>query len=188
MHGRPDPSEFAPYFQRYLDLVPEDDILTALRDQMGSTAAILGAIDEERSLYRYAPGKWTIKQVIGHVGDTERILAYRALSISRGETNPLPGYDEDSYVRGADFDGWPFADLVDSLTVVRRANIMMFSHLTPEAWNRRGIANDTSTSVRGLAYTILGHERHHLRVLREKYGVQGSGLGAQGSDRMGGGV
>ena len=171
--GRPDPSEYAPYFQRYLNLVPEDDILTALAAQATVTGAALRSVDEERSAYRYGPGKWTIKQVVGHMGDTERILAFRALSISRGETNPLPGFDEDSYVRGADFDSWPFADLVDSLGIVRRANVLMFRHLSDEAWERRGIANDNAMSVRGLAFTILGHERHHLTVLREKYGVAG---------------
>jgi hypothetical protein len=171
MKGRPDQTEFAPYFQRYLDLVPEDDIIPALKEQMTRTAEILGQVDEERADYRYAPDKWTIKQVVGHMGDTERILAFRALSISRGEKNPLPGFDEDSYVRGADFDGWPYGDLVDALGIVRRANVMMFSHLTLQQWQRRGVANETPTSVRGLAYTILGHERHHLRVLRERYGV-----------------
>ena len=171
MNGRPDPAEYAPYFQRYLDLVPEEDILTALESQMEVTSSLLRSVNEERANYRYAPGKWTIKQVVGHVGDTERILAFRALSISRGETNPLPGFDEDSYVRGADFDSWPYGDLVDSLAIVRRANIMMFRHLTNDAWLRRGIANQNPTSPRALAFTILGHERHHLRVLRETYDI-----------------
>lgn len=171
MHRRPEPSEYAPYFQRYLELVPEDDILGALYGQIEETASILRRVDEERAGYRYAPGKWTIKQVVGHMGDTERILAFRALSIARGETNPLPGFDEDSYVRGGDFDSWPYADLVDSLGIVRRANILMFRNLKPEAWERRGTANQNATSVRGLAYTILGHERHHLQVLRDRYGV-----------------
>lgn len=169
MRGRPDSSEYAPYFHRYLELVPEDDILAALERQISVTASLLGTVDEERARFRYESGKWTIKQVVGHMGDTERILAFRALSISRGETNPLPGFDEDSYVRGGDFDSWPYSDLVDSLAVVRRANILMFRNLSPEAWQRRGIANKTPTSVRGLAYTILGHERHHLQVLRDRY-------------------
>ena len=171
MNRRPDPSEYSPYFQRYVDLVPEGDILAAMQAQAGATAGLLRGLDEERSNYRYAPGKWTIKQVVGHMGDSERIFAYRALSISRGETNPLPGFDEDSYVRGADFDSWPFADLVDSLAIIRRANVLMFRHLSEDAWDRRGVASDNPTSVRGLAYAILGHERHHVGVLRSKYGV-----------------
>ena len=169
---RPDPGEYAPYFQRYVDLVPEDDIVTALAAQVDDTAARLRRLDEAGAAYRYAPEKWTIKQVVGHMGDTERILSFRALSISRGETNPLPGFDEDSYVRSAEFDSWPYADLVDSLAVVRRANVLMFRHLSEDRWDRRGIADGRQTSVRGLAFTILGHERHHLRVLREKYGVE----------------
>jgi hypothetical protein len=171
MNRRPDPSEYSPYFQRYVDLVPEDDIVAAMQSQVTTTGNLLRSVDEERSSYRYAPGKWTIKQVVGHVGDTERIFAYRALAISRGETNPLPGFDEDSYVRGADFDSWPFADLVDSLAIIRRANVLMFRNLTEDAWDRRGVASGNPTSVRGLAYAIVGHERHHVGVLRSKYGV-----------------
>jgi hypothetical protein len=171
MNRRPDPSEYSPYFQRYIDLVPESDILAALQTQSTATGNVLRSVDEERSQFRYAPGKWTIKQVVGHMGDTERIFAFRALSISRGEQNPLPGFDEDSYVRGADFDSWPFADLVDSLAIIRRANVLMFRHLSADAWDRRGVASDNPTSVRGLAYAILGHERHHVGVLRSKYGV-----------------
>ena len=171
-HRRPDPAEYAPYFQRYVDLVPEDDIVAALAKQADVTASRLRQLDEAGAAHRYAPGKWTIKQVVGHMGDTERILSFRALSISRGETNPLPGFDEDSYVRGAEFDSRPYADLVDTLTVVRRANVLMLGHLSEDAWDRRGIADGKQTSVRGLAFTILGHERHHLRVLREKYGVE----------------
>jgi hypothetical protein len=172
MRRRPQPDEYAPYFQRYIDLVPEEDILGALRSQLEVTSSRLRQVDEERSSYRYAPGKWTIKQVVGHVGDAERIFAYRALSIARGDTNPLPGFDEDSYVRGADFDSWPFADLVDSVAIVRRANILMLSHLSDEAWNRRGVASDNPSTPLGLAFAMLGHERHHLRVLQEKYGVR----------------
>ena len=171
MPRRPEPDEYAPYFQRYLDNVPEEDILAALKAQSDETSGRLRRIDDERSNFRYAQGKWTIKQVVGHMGDTERILAYRALSIARGETNPLPSFDEDSYVRGADFDSWPFADLVDSLAIIRRANVLMFSHLPDEAWSRRGVSGNSPSTPLGLAYAILGHERHHLRVLREKYGV-----------------
>ena len=171
MHRRPDPSEHAPYFSRYIDLVPETDILTALQAQMDSTATVLHGVDEDRARYRYAEGKWTIKQVVGHVGDAERIFAYRALAIARGDKNPLPGFDEDTYVRQGEFDSWKFADLVDSLRIVRQSNILMFRNLAGEAWDRRGVANDSPATVRALAYTMLGHERHHLNVLRERYGV-----------------
>ena len=171
MQRRPERSEHAPYFSRYIDLVPETDILAALQSQMDTTSSILRSVDEERSTYRYAEGKWTIKQVIGHVGDAERIFAYRALAIARGEKNPLPGFDEDTYVRQGEFDSWTYADLVDALMIVRRSNVLMLRNLTPEAWDRRGVANDSPATVRALAYSMLGHERHHLNVLRERYGV-----------------
>ena len=171
MTRRPDPSEHAPYFSRYIDLVPESDILRALETQIDSTTAMLKSVDEERSKYRYADGKWTIKQVIGHMSDVERIFAYRALAIARGETNPLPGFDEDTYVRQGDFDSWTFADLVDALLIVRRSNVLMLRHLAPDAWDRRGVANDSPATVRALAYSMLGHERHHLNVLRQRYNV-----------------
>ena len=171
MHRRPESTEHAPYFARYIDLVPEADVLTALDWQMKETARILGKLDEERANFRYADGKWTIKQVIGHLGDVERIFAYRALAIARGETNPLPGFDEDTYVRQAEFDSWRFQDLVDALSIVRRSNVLMFRNLSPDAWDRRGHANDSPATVRALAYSILGHERHHLGILRERYGV-----------------
>ena len=173
MTRRPEASEHAPYFLRYVDLVPEVDVLAALEAQATETVALLRSVKDPS--FRYAPGKWTIKQVVGHMGDAERIMAYRALAIARGESKPLPGFDEDSYVRGAEFDSWPFDDLVDALAIVRHANVLMFRNLAPDAWDRRGVANDNSTTVRALAYTILGHERHHLKVLREKYGVSSGG-------------
>ena len=171
MHRRPGPTEHAPYFGRYIDLVPEADVLTALDWQMKETARILGRIDEERSNSRYAEGKWTIKQVVGHMGDVERIFAYRALAIARGDKNPLPGFDEDTYVMQAEFDSWRFQDLVDTLSIVRRSNVLMFRNMSPDAWDRRGVANDSPATVRALAYSILGHERHHLGILRERYNV-----------------
>ena len=176
MQRRPQPTEHAPYFSRYIDLVPESDILAALESQMDATAAVLKSVGEERSGYRYADGKWTIKQVIGHVSDAERIFAYRALAIARGEKNPLPGFDEDTYVRQGEFDAWRYTDLVDALLIVRRSNVLMLRNLTPDAWDRRGVANDSPATVRALAYSMLGHERHHLNVLRERYGIGGTGM------------
>ena len=169
MSRRPESNEYAPYFSLYLELVPETDVLGALETQVVETVSTLRGVKDPS--FRYAPNKWTIKQVVGHMGDAERIMAYRALAIARGESQPLPGFDEDSYVRGAEFDSWPFADLVDALAIVRRANVLMFRNLGADAWDRRGVANDNSTTVRALAYTILGHERHHLNTLRTKYGV-----------------
>jgi hypothetical protein len=135
------------------------------------TAAILGGIDEKRAGFRYAPEKWSIRQLVGHVGDTERVFTYRALTFARGDQAQLPSMEQDDFMRYADFDRWSFADLRDNLAFLRRATILLFANLGDEAWDRRGIASGNPVTVRALAYITVGHERHHLRVLREKYGV-----------------
>jgi uncharacterized damage-inducible protein DinB len=171
MSTRPAATEFAPYYQRYIDLVPEDDIATALAEQGKKTASVLRAITDEKASFRYAPGKWSVKQVIGHFTDAERIFAYRALAIARGEAKSLPGFDENSYAEAGDFDRRSIRDIADEYESARRSTIALFRGLSDEAWKRKGIANDVPVSVRSLAFITLGHERHHLKVLREKYGV-----------------
>ena len=128
-------------------------------------------LDDERAQYRYAPDKWSIKEVIGHITDAERIIGYRALAVARGEMKSLPGFDENAYVENAKFDAWPLGQLAETFALVRRSHIVLFRNFPEEAWTRRGLANDSPVSVRGLVYTILGHERHHLGVLRERYRV-----------------
>jgi hypothetical protein len=167
--GRPQANEHAPYFSRYIDLVPEDDIVHALEAQGRETAALLAGVSEEKSSFRYAPEKWSVKQIIGHVTDAERVFAYRLLCIARGEAKPLPGFDENDYVRNANFDGLSFAELVEGFAATRRASFALLRGLSDEAWARVGTANDKQISVRAIAYTLLGHERHHMRVLRERY-------------------
>lgn len=169
MSRRPAAEEHAPYYGRYIDLVPEEDICAALAAQAEETQRMLSSIGAERAGFRYAPGKWSIKEVIGHVTDSERVFGFRALAIARGETTPLPGFDENEYVRNAGFDRCSLDELADALALVRRANVLFFRSLPPIAWERRGVANDNPVSVRALAYIILGHERHHLNVLRERY-------------------
>jgi uncharacterized damage-inducible protein DinB len=166
---RPDQSEHAPYFSRYIDLVPEEDVVTALAAQGDETQELLASLDEERAAYRYAPDKWSIKGVIGHVADSERIFAYRLLAVARGDETPLPGFDEKEYAKHANFDQRSLRDLAEELGALRRANFLLMRNLSDDDWNRRGIANDNATSARALAYTMLGHERHHLKVLRERY-------------------
>jgi hypothetical protein len=169
---RPTASDYAPLHASYVALVAdEEEILTAMERQSSETQKLLSSLDEARASYRYAPEKWTVKELFGHVADSERILGYRALSVARGEVQPLPGYDENDYVRNASFESWKLGDLAELYALARRANIVFFKNLQPEAWERRGTANGYPVSVRGLAYVIVGHERHHLKVLREKYNV-----------------
>jgi len=168
---RPESTEYAPYYGRYVDLVTENDVVAAMEKQAGETAKILGGIDEKRSAFRYAPDKWSIKEMIGHVADGERVFAYRALSFARDDKNALPGFEQDDWMKTSNFDRWSFADLRDNFIAVRRASVLLFRNLAEEAWERRGTASGNPVSVRALAYIMLGHERHHLRVLRDKYGV-----------------
>ncbi|PYQ27758.1 MAG: DinB family protein [Acidobacteria bacterium] len=169
MSTRPAPTEYAPYFARYVDLVPEDDICITLKEQGSATESILRLLNDKQASYRYAPDKWSVKQLVGHVTDSERIFGYRALSIARGETRKLPGYDEKSYGVTGEFDRRPWNDLIAELATARQATVALFRGLPEEAWDRSGVANDNAISVRGLAYVIVGHERHHLNVLRERY-------------------
>jgi uncharacterized protein YciI len=167
--GRPDPSEYAVYAKAYVDLVEGDDILHAFEVQLADTLALLQPISPEAAGFAYAPGKWTVKQVLGHVIDTERIFGYRALCIARGDTTALPGFEQDDYVAGANFNACPLAVLLQEFRAVRQATLALFRNLPAEAWTRRGTVNNYSATVRGLAFTSAGHERHHVKILREKY-------------------
>jgi len=169
--NRPAPTDYAPPHASYVDLVAEEDILGAMQQQSSETQKLLASLDETRAAYRYAAEKWSIKEVIGHIVDAERIMGYRALCVARGDSQPLPGFDEGAYVANAGFDAWKLGDLAEEYALVRRSNIVFFKNLAPEAWDRRGTANNFPVSVRGVAYVIVGHERHHLNVLREKYAL-----------------
>jgi hypothetical protein len=167
--GRPQPGEYASDYQRYIDLAIEDDVVAALDAQSHETATLLAGISEQQAAHRYEPDKWSVKQLVGHVIDGERIFAYRALRIARGDTTPLPGFDQDPYVANAASDDRPIADLAEEFAVLRKANVMMFRALPEEAWSRAGTASDNAITVRALAFILLGHERHHARILRERY-------------------
>ena len=167
--GRPQAGEYGSFFQRYIDLAPEEDVVAALEAQGQETAALLAGLSEEQASQRYAPDKWSIKQLVGHVSDGERVFAYRALAIARGETRALPGFDQDPYVANSGADERSISDLAGELAAVRRANLMMLRALPDEAWHRVGTASDNPISVRAIAYIILGHERHHANILRERY-------------------
>ena len=168
--GRPEPGEYADYAQADIDLVQGDDILRILDRQMVETQRLLGPVGEQRaSTLTYAPGKWTLKQVVGHLSDDERIFAYRALCLARNDPKPLPGFEEKDYVRYGGFETRRFEELLDELRVVREATIAFVRGLTEQAWLRRGVVNGYPASVRGLAFHIAGHELHHHRVVRERY-------------------
>ena len=168
---RPAPTDAHEAYAPYIALVPEDDVLSAMEKQSSATQRIFSALDEQKASYRYAAGKWSVKQIIGHLSDAERVFGYRALAVARGEQQSLPGFDENPYVEHAAFDAWRLGDLAEYYALTRRANIVFFRNLPEEAWERRGIANGNAITVRALAYAIVGHERHHLGVLRERYAV-----------------
>src|ERR1700753_731336 len=157
--GRPLDGEFASYAKADIDFVDGDDAVAILRAQAEEVAALFGTLDDERAHgLTYAAGKWTIKEVLGHLSDDERIFAYRALCIARGDARPLPGFDEKQYISGSNFEARPLADLLAEYRSVRTASITLFASLTPEAWLRRGTVNEYPASVRGLAFHIAGHE------------------------------
>jgi len=168
--GRPLAGEYAEYARPDIDRVPGDDAVEALRVVAGETLDLLAPIDEGAAAgLTYAPGKWTLKEVVGHLADDERIFTYRALCIARGDSRELPGFDEKLYVAGAGFEQRSVAGLLAEYRAVRQATLELFAGLPAEAWVRRGMVNGYPASVRGLAFHIAGHELHHLRVLREKY-------------------
>ncbi len=167
--ARPESSEYAPYYERYISLVPDEDLVQTLERQGAGTLALLRGLPEERGAHRYAPGKWSVKQLVGHVSDGERIFSYRALAFARGDPQALPGMEQEEWMAGADFDARTLSDLLDEFEAVRAATLHLLRHLSPEAWARRGVASDNEVTVRALAYIIAGHEAHHVRVLRERY-------------------
>ena len=166
---RPQSGEYAPYYDRYISLVPGTDVLAALDDQRRQMLLLLSGRTEADGDLRYAPEKWSLKEVLGHINDTERILSYRALRIARGDKTPIEGFEQDDYVRNAPFGRVLLADLIEDYIAVRRATISLFRNLDEPAWSRRGVANKNEITVRALAYVIAGHELHHRRILEEKY-------------------
>jgi len=166
---RPEPSEYHHYFSRYIDLVPEEDILGAIESQSSATQRLMATLDETKAAFRYAAEKWSIREVLGHMTDTERVMGYRALAIARGDTAPLPGFDEGLYASNAAYDSWRLGDIAEQYALVRRSHIVLFRNLPGDAWVRSGVANGNAVTVRALGAIIVGHERHHLGVLRERY-------------------
>ena len=167
--NRPEKTEYAAYYENYVSLVDETDIVSALERQEVELLEIANKISEEKALFRYADAKWSIKELLGHLIDGERIFAYRALRIARGDQTPLEGYDQDPYVENADFDSTKLADLLAEFLYLRKANVIFFKNLSAQAWERTGTANDSPISVRALAFSMVGHVRHHANILKERY-------------------
>jgi hypothetical protein len=169
--SRPLENEYAPYYQNYVSQAPEDDILPAMRSQVDALDVLLEGVAPDRETYRYAEGKWSIRELVGHLIDGERMFGYRVLCIARGETQNLPGFDQDQYMLTAPFDRIDLEDLLSEFRLVRLSNIAMLRTLDEAAWMRMGTANDSAVSVRALVYIMVGHVRHHMNVLRERYGL-----------------
>jgi uncharacterized damage-inducible protein DinB len=167
--ARPQAGEYAPYYERYISLIQENDILATLDRQRREMVLLLSGLSEEQGDFRYAPDKWSAKEVLGHVCDTERIFAYRALRISRGDTTPMEGFEQDDYVKNGPFARHVIAEVIEDYIAVRRATISLLRSLEEAAWSRRGVANKNEVTVRAIAYTIAGHEVHHRGILEEKY-------------------
>lgn len=167
--ARPQPGEYAPYYDRYVSLVPGQDILATLDNQRRQTVLLLSCRTDAEGDFRYAPGKWSAKEVLGHVCDTERVFAYRALRIARADATPMEGFEQDDYVRNGPFGQRPLSDLIEDYIAVRRSTISLLRMLDETAWSRRGVANKNEITVRALAYIIAGHELYHRRMLDEKY-------------------
>jgi hypothetical protein len=167
--ARPLPGEYAPYYDRYISLVPDNDILGRLDEQRRQMVLLLSGRSDSDGNFRYAPDKWNAKEMLGHVCDTERIFSYRALRISRGDVTPIEGFEQDDYVRNGPFATRSLCDLIEDYMAVRRDTLSLLRNLDEQAWSRRGIANNNEVSVRAIAYTIAGHELHHRKILEEKY-------------------
>lgn len=166
---KPAPGEFLEYYTRYISLVPKGDVVSTLAAQMKETQALLRGLPASKGTYRYGADKWSVNEMLGHMIDAERIFGARALRFARNDPTPVPGFEQDDYVRGAAFDACALRDLAAELESVRVSTIFFYKHLAEEAWMRQGTANGAPVSVRALAYITAGHELHHRRILRERY-------------------
>jgi DinB superfamily len=167
--NRPAETEYAPYFENYIGQVNETDVMAVLRSEIDDLDVLLNRVPAEKETYAYAEGKWTIRQMIGHLIDGERVFGYRAFCIARGEKQNLPGFEQDDYLLTAPYNDISLEDLLSELRLVRLSNIAMFRTLDEEAWSRVGIANNNEVTVRAIAFVMAGHLRHHMKVLRERY-------------------
>ncbi|HUL43509.1 MAG TPA: DinB family protein [Bacteroidota bacterium] len=171
MASRPLKNEYADSFSAYVSLVTEADVLSILSKQPAELRRLLRGVTGKREHFRYAPGKWSVREVISHIIDAERVFAYRAFCISRGESTSLPSFDENEYASKSHADSVPLPDLVEEFTTVRKSNMAFLRRLDTSSWKQVGKANNYPVSVRALAYIMAGHVRHHSRILQDRYGV-----------------
>jgi uncharacterized damage-inducible protein DinB len=165
----PQAGEYAPYYDRYISLVSTSNILDTLKQQARQTHELFARCSEQNANYSYAPGKWSVKEALGHMIDTERIFAYRALRIARNDQTPMAGFEQDDYVKYGPFRDCTLAELLEEFSAVRTATLCLLRGFPDEAWTRKGMASGNPVTVRALAYMIAGHELHHQNVLQEKY-------------------
>lgn len=170
----PAEDEYAPFYSRYISRVSGRDVSAILELQPGGMRALVGGLTDAEGEARYAPGKWSVKDVLGHIADTERVMSYRLLRIARGDATPLPGFEQDDYVAAAGADSRSVGSLLVELEAVRAATLALVRSLGPDALARRGVSNGHVISARALAHIIAGHWDHHTAILREKYGLQPS--------------
>ena len=166
---RPEKSEYDPYYERYVSLVQNDDVNDVLAKQTAELRNLFSGLPEEKGLHAYDEGKWTIKEVISHLIDGERMFAYRVLRIARGDKTPIEGFEQDGYIENSHANGRSFAELLDEFDLLRRANVLFFNNLKSDDWLRIGTANDVEVSVRALAFVMAGHIIHHRNILKERY-------------------
>jgi DinB superfamily len=166
---RPSPDEYARFYAGYVSQVPDGDVLELLEQGRGETHRLLGRLSDAQAGHRYAPGKWSIKGVVGHVTDAERVFAFRALWFARGDASPLPGWEQDDWFGLSGFDALSLQELLAGYDAQRDATLSLLRSLPAEAWSRRGTASGNPVTVRALAWIAAGHERHHLNILRERY-------------------
>ncbi|HEY8713814.1 MAG TPA: DinB family protein [Candidatus Acidoferrum sp.] len=167
--GRPEGGEFASFYEKYIALVPGDDAVAALEAQRLQMMQMLSARSEREGNFRYAPDKWSVKEIIGHLTDSERVFSYRAMRIARGDQTPLAGFEQDDYVKSGGFGERRLTDLAEEFAAVRAGTVWLFRSLSDAAWMRRGVANGKEVSVRALAFISAGHELHHQKILEERY-------------------
>jgi len=169
MQVRPQASEYDPFYSTYVDKVPDGDILAILAESVEATLALLGTCPEDRELYRYAPGKWSIRELVGHVIDAERLYAYRALHFARADPSPLPGMDSRVWAERSNAGDRPLASLAEELASVRAATVSLWASFDAVTWTAAGVASGRRFTVRSLAYVIAGHDIHHRCVLADRY-------------------